>query len=132
VPSDNVELFLRGVEAMARLDDSAIVETLHPDATFEPLRSATEGAFHGHDGMRRFLADTRDTFDVFEPHFTDVRDLDDGRVLAIGTIHVRGRASGADSEIPTACIATIRDGLVFHYKDFGDPRMALQEAGRNG
>src|SRR5712692_798151 len=104
---ENVDAFHRGADAVCRGDVETIPDMSHPDVVFEPLRAATEGAFVGHAGMRRFLADTMETFDLFQVHYTDVRDLGD-RVLAIGHLHVRGRGSGAETDIPTAVVAEYR------------------------
>ena len=128
-PSEHVELFLRGMDAMNRFDAAALLEMLDERSVFEPLRSATEGAFIGPEGMRRFLADTADTFELFKATYTDVRDLGDGRLLAIGTLRMRGRASGVESDIATAAVVEFRDGVLVHYKDYGDRRLAVEAAG---
>ena len=47
-------------------------------------------------GFERFVADTRETFETFEPHF-EMRDLGE-RVLASGTISVRASGSGVEME----------------------------------
>jgi ketosteroid isomerase-like protein len=125
---EDVETFRLGAEAVRRGDVEALVRITHPDAVMEPLRTATEGTYVGHTGVQRFLADTAETFDVFRPAYTDVRDLGD-RVLAIGSIKVRGRGSRLETEIPTAAIAEYRDGLLWRYKDHGDARAALEAAG---
>ena len=121
---EDVEAFRRGTEAINRgeVDIPALV---HPEAVFEPLRSGTEGAFVGHDGMRRFLADTEDMFEIFQASYTDIRDLGD-RVLAIGSIRMRARASGVETDVPSAAIAEYRDGLLWRYKDYGQARLALE------
>jgi ketosteroid isomerase-like protein len=129
VPPDHIELFLRGVDAINRLDATAVLEILDDDTVFEPLRAATEGAFIGREGMRRFLGDTAETFDLFKASYADVRDLGDGRLLAIGTIRMRGRGSGVESDVPSAAVAEFRDGTLARYKDYGDARLALQVAG---
>jgi ketosteroid isomerase-like protein len=125
---EDVETFRLGAEAVRRGDVEALVRITHPDAVMEPLRTATEGTYVGHTGVRRFLADTAETFDVFRPAYTDIRDLGD-RVLAIGSITVRGRGSRLETEIPTAAIAEYRDGLLWRYKDHGDAQAALEAAG---
>jgi ketosteroid isomerase-like protein len=127
--SDNIEAFLRGVDAINRGDLTVTLDLIEEETVFEPLRAATEGAFVGTEGMRRFLADTAETFDLFKASYTDVRDLGDGRLLAIGTIRMRGRASGVESDIPSAAIVEFRDGRMLRYKDYGDARLALREAG---
>ena len=128
-PAEHIELFLRGMDAITRSDAAALLETIDERSVFEPLRSATEGAFIGPEGMRRFLADTMDAFDLFKASYTDIRDLGDGRLLAIGTLRMRGRASGVESDIATAAIVEFRDGVLVHYKDYGDRRVALEAAG---
>ena len=102
---------------------------VYEECVFEPLRSATEGAFVGHEGMRRFLADTAETFELFKATYTDVRDLGEDRLLAIGTIRMRGRGSGVESDVLSAAIVEFRDGRMMRYKDYGDARLALQKAG---
>jgi hypothetical protein len=65
----------------------------------------------------------------FELAYDDVRDLGDGKVLALGTIRIRGRGSGVETDVPTAVIATIRDGRMTHFRDYGDHDAALAAAG---
>ena len=45
--SAEVEAFLRGADAINRLDADALAAAVHEDAVFEPLRAATEGAYIG-------------------------------------------------------------------------------------
>lgn len=117
------------MDAINRGDVTAVLETVDEDTVFEPLRAQTEGAFVGPEGMRRFLADTAETFDLFKALYTDVRDLGDERLVAIGTIRMRGRGSGLEDDVPSAAIVEFRNGLLVHYKDYGDARLALQVAG---
>jgi hypothetical protein len=124
---DNVDAFRRATDAMNR-GEVDIPKLVHPEAVFEPLRSGTEGAFIGHEGMRRFLADTEDMFEIFQASYTEVRDLGE-RVLAIGSIRMRARGSGVETDVPTAAIVEYRDGLLWRYKDYGQARQALTAAG---
>jgi ketosteroid isomerase-like protein len=123
----SIDTFRRAVDAIGR-GDVSIVEIVHPEVVFEPLRSATEGAFVGHDGVRRFIADTAETFELFEPFYPDIREIGD-RLLAIGTIRMRGRGSGVESDARTAAVVEFRDGLIWRYKDYGEPRLAREAAG---
>jgi ketosteroid isomerase-like protein len=127
--SANTERFLQGAAAFTEGDHAAVVEFVDEEIEFEPLRAATEGTFHGHDGVRKFLEDTRESFEVFELDYDDVRDLSDGKVLALGRIRIRGRGSGVETEVPTAVIATIRDGRMTRFKDYGEHSAALAAAG---
>jgi len=125
---ENVEAFLRGSAAIARGDVKAALAVIHPEVTLESQRSVTEGVFQGHDGVREFMADTARSFSLFRPEYIDVRDLGD-RLLAIGSIRVRGRGSGVETDVPTAAIAEYQDGLLWHFKDYVEERSALDAAG---
>jgi len=125
---ENVEAFRRGADAISRGDVVDIPQLVHPEAVFEPLRSATEGPYVGHEGMRRFIADTEEMFEVFQISYTDFRDLGD-RLVAIGSIRMRGRESGVETDVPSAAIVEYVDGLLFRYKDYGQARLALDAAG---
>jgi ketosteroid isomerase-like protein len=129
---DHIELFLRGNDAINRLDVEGALALVNEDTVFEPLRSQTEGAFIGREGMRRFLADTAEAFDLFKATYPDIRDLGDGRLLAIGTIRIRGRESQVESDVTTAAIVRFRDGILVHYRDYGEPRLALEAAYLSG
>jgi ketosteroid isomerase-like protein len=125
----NVELFRLGANAVTRGDPAAVIELVDEGIEFEPRRAATEGAFRGHDGIREFFGDTRESFELFELTYDDVRDLGDGQVLGLGKIRIRGRGSGVETEVPTAVIASFRDGRMTHFKDYGDHSAAMAAAG---
>jgi uncharacterized protein len=125
---ENVEIVRRSADALNRGDQEALLGIFAEDGVFEPLRAGVQGAYRGHEGIREFMADTVQSFDVFHVSFDDLRDLG-GRVLAIGTIRVRGRGSGVEAEVVTAGIFTLRKAHVVQFKDFGDRKQALQAAG---
>ena len=127
--SANTELFLRGVELTTSGDVAGLIAIADEEIEIEPLRAATEGAFRGHEGIRKFFADTAESFDRFAPDYDEVRDLDEERVLAVGVIHIRGRGSGVETDVPTAVIAGFRNGRLFRFKDYGDRAAALTAAG---
>src|SRR5688500_13844282 len=113
---ENVDVAHAFVDAVNRGDVESALLACHPALIFEPLRAATEGAYLGRDGLRRFLTDTATTFEVFRVEHIEIRDLGD-RAVAIGSIRIRGRASGVETNIPTASITQFRDGLIWRYKD---------------
>jgi ketosteroid isomerase-like protein len=126
---DNVELFWEWVNAFNSSDEEWILDHVASDLEFVPLRAQTEGSFHGRQGLRRFLKDTEESFDLFQIQVTEVRDFGDGRVLGTGTIRIRGKGSGIETDVPTAAVVTFRDGLLTHFKDYGDRQTALDAAG---
>jgi ketosteroid isomerase-like protein len=102
-----------------------------PDVEWIPRRAKTEGAYHGHEGVRRFMADTEESFETFEPRF-ELEELPDGRVLAWGSIHVRARGSGVDLDVPVGGLFEVRDGKVSRWEDFGSKEKALDAARSRG
>ena len=125
---ENVDLFWEGTDAIRRGDVEAALDVVSEDVVWIAARSAVEGTYHGHAGLRRFLADTAENFEVFELGFAEVRDLGD-RVLAFGRFRIRARGSGVDTDFPVAGIATYRDGKLVRWEDFRERRLALEAAG---
>jgi ketosteroid isomerase-like protein len=126
---ENVERFHRTNAAVNRGDVEYLVRHSTEDVVVIAARSDIEGPFVGHDGLRGFAADNTENFELYEGHYDDVRDLGDDRVLAIGTIHIRGGGGGVETDIQAAGIATFRDGKLSRWDFFRDRRRALQAAG---
>ena len=79
-------------------------------------------------GLRRYIEDTQESFDVFEVSLSDVRAVGD-KAVGWGTVRFRGRGSGIETEVTTAAVATVRGGHLLHFKDYGDRKQALEAAG---
>jgi ketosteroid isomerase-like protein len=127
---ENVALARAFAEAFNRGDADWILDHIADDIEFEPQRAATEGedAFHGRDGMKRFLKDNEESFDVFHVSITETRSIED-RVVGVGAIRIRGKGSGIDTEVPTASVLTFRDGRITRFKDYVEREKALTAAG---
>ena len=63
--ADNVARLRAMLDATNRRDVDAVLAHIHPDCEIRPLRSATEGTYHGPEGARRFLEDSWETFQEF-------------------------------------------------------------------
>ena len=124
---ENVELVQRFLDAGGREDWPAFLACFHPEVDFIPLRAATEGVFHGHAGIERFVADNQASFDVFEPDY-QLRAVGD-RVLVWGTVHIRGRGGGVEMDVPSAAAVDFRDGRITRWEDFGSKKKAFAVAG---
>ena|SRR5690349_1092286 len=98
-----------------------------PQVEFLPLRAATEGPYRGISGIEAFVADTSETFDKFEFR-TEFEDLGD-QVLVWGTIHVRAKGSGLETDIPMGGLYEFREGKIVRWEDFGSKEKALEAAG---
>jgi ketosteroid isomerase-like protein len=125
---ENVNRFLASAEAAGHGDVEGVIRVMDPDIEFIPQRAPVQGSYRGHEAVRGFFKDTAETFEVFEPRYPDVRDLGD-RFLAIGTIRIRGKGSGIDTEVPSAILVRVKVGLITYLKDFGDVQKALEAAG---
>ena len=126
---ENVDIFFRGLEAFQRGDFEVWMADFADDGEFIPQRAPIQGAYRpGPEGIRDFLADNAENFDVFYPFDYDVTDLGD-RILAIGKIRVRGKGGGVEIEQQSAIVVTYRDGKIVRFEDFRDKEKALAALG---
>jgi ketosteroid isomerase-like protein len=121
---ENVEIVRSALDAQSRGDEAGWLRHFDPDVEWIPLLSATEGGYRGDAGLRKWSAATAETFEKFEAHF-ELRDLGE-RVLAWGTIHLRGRATGVERHIPSGGILEFRNGKISRWESFGSRAEALK------
>jgi ketosteroid isomerase-like protein len=82
-----------------------IPELLRPDIEIEAQSSLFAGKpFRGYDGFRAWIAENLESFDEWSVALDEVVEHPGQRVLAIGTVHARGRESGAALDLPCAWI----------------------------
>ena len=110
-------LVRRTFEAISAWDIDELLTLYHPDVVFLPLTGTRveTGGYRGHDGVRAYLAEARDLWEVLEPEGHSYEDLGD-RVVVGGTCRVRGRASGAESTPVCAWVMGVRDGLIVSHQ----------------
>jgi ketosteroid isomerase-like protein len=125
---NNVDRFVKGIEAFNGADMPGILRFMDPEIHFEHRLAALQGGFIGIEGVRAWLGDVAEHFDDGQIDCPDVRDLGD-RVLGLGTLRLTGRESGVETEQTFAALARYRDGLITEYTDFGDVDQALEAAG---
>jgi ketosteroid isomerase-like protein len=125
---ENLDTLRRNNEAVSRGDIEAALVALDPDAELIPRRAAVQGVYRGHDGMRQFIAENAENFDLYQVSYQEVRDLGD-RLIAFGTVRARGKESGIEVTTPTAMVATFRDGKMVRAEDFSERSDALQAVG---
>jgi uncharacterized protein len=128
VSQENVETFRRNNEAVSRGDLEAALLDYDPEIAFIPRRAAVQGVYRGYEGMRRYFSDNAASFDFYLVSHDEFRDLGD-RIVAFGTVHVRGKGSGVEVTTPTAIVATFREGKMVRVEDFGERAEALKAAG---
>jgi ketosteroid isomerase-like protein len=124
---ENVETIRRCDAAISSGDVDSYLLGIHSDVEFIPRRAAVQGTYHGHAGMRKYFTENAGSFDLFEVGTTEFRDLGD-RILAFGTVRVRGRESDVEGTHPTALMVVFQDGKIIHFEDFGERDAALEAA----
>jgi ketosteroid isomerase-like protein len=124
---ENMEVVERLSSAVNRGDVEGVVSLCSEAIVFLAARSAIEGAYVGHEGMREFFADTAENFQRFQLSTTELLDLGD-QVLVIGTVHVQGR-SGVPTDVASSEIVTLEEGRITRWQDYGDRRDALKAVG---
>lgn len=129
---EHIDAFQRALYQLERRDVEAILDELDPEVEWHPaftaLLGGEESVYRGHEGAREVI---RQFWDVFsEAHFAvfEIRDLGD-TVLAIGTMRVRGVASGAETESPWAYLVRFENGKAISIRVYTDPAKALEAAG---
>lgn len=98
------------LDAFARRDADAAVELSAPDCVIVAQRSMLEGAFEGHDGVRRWL---EGFFDLVPDARLDVeRIIRTGRdeVVVIGSQSGSAPSGEGSFDAPLAAIVKHRDG----------------------
>src|SRR4051812_43097252 len=123
---ENVEVVRRSLEAFAGGDVEEMLSHIDPDGELHSaiIGGAEGNVFRGHDGFRRWYAESMESFEELRTELTEYRDLGD-RVVAFGHIHARGRGSGVEIDSPTGWVFTVRTGKVVRAEGFLSPAEAL-------
>jgi ketosteroid isomerase-like protein len=127
---ENVDLVRRALEAFARGDVEEMLSFMHPEGELHSaiVGGAEGNVYRGHEGFRRWYADSFESFEELRNEWTEFRDLGD-RVLAFGRVHARGRESGVEINSPMGWVIEIRGGKLLKAEGFLDPAEALEAAG---
>jgi ketosteroid isomerase-like protein len=130
---ENVELVRRSVEAIPRGVEDDVEELLSYIDPEGELHSAIVGGaeanvYRGHEGFRRWVADSFESFEEVRNEWSEFRDLDT-RVLAFGHVKARGRGSGMVLESPMAWVFTVRGGKIVKADGFLSHADALEAVG---
>ena len=129
---ENVEKFMRGVEAYNRRDADALIEEMDPAIEWHPAILKELGGsatvYRGHEGVCELLREMDEALVEFHAVFSEVRDLGD-RIVAIGHLRIRGKTSGVPTESRVGYIADFANGKLTRARTYLDPREALEAAG---
>jgi ketosteroid isomerase-like protein len=126
---ENVEVVRGAINAWNRGDYEAWIDGFDSDCEFMPLRAQLEGqAYRGHDGLRQFMDDLAQDWEQVRFEVSEIREVGD-KVLVLIRFQGRGRASGANLDIPIGIVGKVQQGKVTQARMFSDPDEALEAVG---
>jgi uncharacterized protein len=120
-----------GWAAGNRRDFKLMLVRYAPDVEFEfSTGQQTLGldTFRGHAGMIDMLGRLDEVWGSWELEAAYLLDLGD-RVLVLGFLRIRGKASGVELEQEYAQLITVREGLVAHDQNFYSWKEGLRAGG---
>ena len=130
--AEGIEAFKRAEAAFARRDIDALVAEYDPEIEWYPgmaaLLAGETMVYRGHAGIRQLVHDMDDAFSVVELELDEYRDLGD-RVLAIGRIRTRGRASDIETVSSVAYLMDRKAGKAVRVRTYTDAAEAIEAAG---
>jgi ketosteroid isomerase-like protein len=105
-----------------------------PDVVLDTTRLQIVGGAgavcHGHDGLRAFFREWHEAWENVDYDYDELIDAGD-QVVSVATRRGRGRVSGADVELHTALLWTVRDAKVVRVIWFPTRAEALEAAARS-
>jgi ketosteroid isomerase-like protein len=123
------EIVRKALAAFNAGDNDLVVAAFDPDVELVPARAVLEGSeYRGHEGFQRFVADMDEDWDTFHPELDEVRELGDGRVLVLGHLQARGKASGMEVDSAAAWLCDVREGRITRVRFYTDEQAALEAA----
>jgi ketosteroid isomerase-like protein len=127
---ENVELAAQVLDAVARRDLPRLFALTDADVEWLSFfaQLGTEGLYRGHDGLRQYVSDLDDSFDVVRPEVDEGIGVGDIVVL-VGRVHFRGKASGVEGASAAGWMFKIRGGKVMVFRALRDPEHALEAVG---
>ena len=128
---ENVEIVRRAWNAWIGGDMPELLRQLAPDVVWDTshYRDWPEAAYHGTEGVERFLGEWLAVWDDYEVGVDESLAAPDGRVVSLYWHRGKGRASGLEMHDEIAYIATIRDGKIACIEIYDDRAEALEAVG---
>lgn len=125
---ENLDRFVEMVEAFNRRDWEAFSARAHEEIEIESRLVAMEGAYQGHQGLRRWWDNFLGAFPDYTVEIEELRDLGD-----ITICHSRGWGHGAGSETPLIDPfwqpVRWKDGKCIWWRNCSSEEEALEAAG---
>src|SRR3954454_2636115 len=119
MPHENVELAREVMDALSRRDYDRLVTLADPEVEWRSFFAGLGegGVYRGIHGMRRYVDDLADAWEVVRADVDDMVGVGNV-VLLVGRIHYRGKGSGAEDETPAGWMLKFRQGKVVRFRAF--------------
>ena len=127
---ETVKLAREVLAALGPRDPSRLIALSDPEVECHSFFALGEqgGVYHGHDGMRRWMRDLSEAWDIGRAEVDEALGIGDIAVL-VGRIHFRGKGSGVESTSPAGWMLKFRNGKLLHFRAFREPARALEAVG---
>jgi len=111
---ESIEIVRVAIEAWNRGDFDAWIGAWEERAEFHPFRTQSKDhAYHGHDGLRRFVAEIAEDWEEVRFELDGIRGAGE-QVVALGRLRARERTSRAERDVPLALVGVVRDEKVVY------------------
>jgi ketosteroid isomerase-like protein len=128
---ENVEAARAQYENWNARELEAWIAGFHPEVDYTSSVTAGlfgQGDYHGHEGMRSFVAQYLEAWEYFRLEPREYIPADD-RVVVVMDAFGRGRTSGVVVEHEIAHIWSFRDGLAVRHESYASREEALEAVG---
>ena len=129
---ETVELERQVLDALAERDLSRLIALADPEVEWRSFFAEVtmgEGVgYRGHDGIRQYVSDLNDAWEIVRADVDDGLEVGDIALL-VGRIHYRGKTSGVETESPAGWMFKFRDGKVLRFRAFREPDQAIEATG---
>jgi SnoaL-like protein len=119
------ELGRRFIDAANRRDVDALVALCHPELELLPTMIVSQRAvYHGHDGLRRWVADLLTAEIAYEAHVRRVREFGDDQFAVLAEVRLQGEVI-----TQSALVGRVRDDLIVRAKGYLSDEQTLIRVG---
>jgi hypothetical protein len=105
---ESIEIVRAAIDAWNRHDFDAWIGAWDERAEFHPFRAQSKDhAYHGHDGLRRFVAEIAEDWKEVRFEVDEIRGAGE-QVVALGRLRAQA-ASGVERDVQLALVGVVRD-----------------------
>jgi ketosteroid isomerase-like protein len=116
VPSERLDIALRGIEAYNRGDFQALMELIDDDVeAVVPDGMANAGTYRGVQGFQRMTRHWGEAWAEFRVEVEELIEEGDA-VIAPVTQHARGRGSGVETQMSAVHLMRFRRGRMYRWR----------------